>query len=266
MLKRRRSIQAGEKSGTNRNLRKFNTEKCKVLHLERTSLQQHRLGTVSGAALWEGPGDPSGSWAWDCRNAGIRGATSILYCWNNSRTRTSRKSIITLYSALITSHLDTLFSLGRPNAGKTSINWRGFRGSHSDGGGWTTLMWGGAGGFELVHSGAAMGSETWQQPPVPTAELLNWLNKSGLHTAVQYSKMRNNGHKEKQKLRLDIRRRFFSPWGLSSHGRGHQERMCSLHPWKFSRLNCINSGANWSDLTADSEVPSNLNYPVFLWF
>lgn len=55
MLKRRRSIQAGEKSGTNRNLRKFNMEKCKVLHLERTSLQQHRLGTVSGAALWERP-------------------------------------------------------------------------------------------------------------------------------------------------------------------------------------------------------------------
>lgn len=55
MLKRRHSIQAGEKNGTNRNLRKFNMEKCKVLHLGRTSLQPHRLGTVSGAALWERP-------------------------------------------------------------------------------------------------------------------------------------------------------------------------------------------------------------------
>lgn len=54
------------------------------------------------------------------------------------RTRTPRKGIITLYSALVTSHLDTLPSLGHPDAGKTSINWREFRGSHHDGGVWST--------------------------------------------------------------------------------------------------------------------------------
>lgn len=203
MLKGRPSIQAGKRSGTTGIWGNSTWKNVKFLTWEGQAYNSTGWTLSVEQLCGKGPGDPAGSWAWDCRNAGSRGATSILCCWNSSRTRTSRKGIITLYSALITSHLDILLSLGPPNAGKTSINWRGFKGSYSDGGGWTTSMWGGAGGVELVHSGAAMGSETWQRPPVPAARSLNW------QIWAPHSKMRNNGHKEKQKLRLGIRRSSF---------------------------------------------------------
>lgn len=122
-------------------MRKFNWDKCKVPHLGRASPSSGtgQAPPACGAALWERPW--RSCWAkraWHRRKTGSREPTSTLSCRNGGRTRTSRKGIITLYSALVTSHLDTLPSLGHSDAGKTSINWREFRGSHHDGGVWST--------------------------------------------------------------------------------------------------------------------------------
>lgn len=78
---------------------------------------------------------------------------------------------------------------------------------------------------------------------------------------------------KEEKFGLDIKKKKAFPVRTVRRGTGFPDRLCCLHPWRFSRLNWIKPRATQSDLIGDPglsrrldkrppEVPPSPNYPM----
>ena len=120
------------------NLIKFNKDKCQFLSREMEEpLQQHHLGTEQ---LGSSSAKKALEW-WSAREpVGIpaaKAANSLLGCTKRGTGLRSREGIVPFYIALVRPCLDTTFSFGSSNTGKTWTNWRDLTEGPQGSGGWS---------------------------------------------------------------------------------------------------------------------------------
>lgn len=107
------------------NLIKFNKDKCQVLSRgTENPLQHHHLGTEQ---LGSSSARKALEW-WSAHEPAVtpaaKAANSLLGCMKRGMGLRSREGIVPFYIALVRPYLNTAFSFGSSNTGKTWTNWR----------------------------------------------------------------------------------------------------------------------------------------------